>query len=146
MVTNTSTERPLRPAAEVEAILERAVPYLTSGPGHKILQHLRYLQSQLDQEGVLCHHVSLEKPEDDFLRLAMTLRDCSLYIRIPWADQNAPIEAKLGDLDFKSRVKLGDWSLKEEKLLHGGWYVNLDSGMDECWIAQGWKRDAPHYF
>ncbi|KAL1606334.1 Inositol-pentakisphosphate 2-kinase [Paraconiothyrium brasiliense] len=130
--------------AEIEAIAKRAVPYLSTGPGHKILQHIRYLQAQLDQKGVLVHSSS---PEDDYrLRLAMTLRDCSLFIRIPWADQTAPIEAKLGDLDFKSAGKMGDWLEKEEGLVHGGWYVDLKSEMEECWIAQGWKRYAPWYF
>jgi hypothetical protein len=146
MDANTLLERPFQPVAELDAILKRAVPYLTTGPGHKILQHIRYLQSQLDQEGVIRHASSVQEPQDDRLRLAMTLRDCSLFIRIPWADQNAPIEAKLGDLDFKSHGKMGDWVLKEEGLLHGGWYVDMNSGMDECWIAQGWKRYAPHYF
>ncbi|KAJ4356658.1 Inositol-pentakisphosphate 2-kinase [Didymosphaeria variabile] len=130
--------------AHIEAITNRAVPYLSTGPGHKILQHIRHLQAQLDQKGVLVHSSS---PEDDYrLRLAMTLRDCSLFIRIPWADQTAPIEAKLGDLDFKSAGKMGDWTEKEEGLLHGGWYVDLESEMEECWIAQGWKRHVPHYF
>ncbi|KAF2438518.1 hypothetical protein P171DRAFT_436984 [Karstenula rhodostoma CBS 690.94] len=128
----------------VEAIVQRAVPYLITGPGHKILQHIRYLQGQLDPEGVLCRPMSSKK--EDRLRLAMTLRDCSLFIRIPWADQNAPIDAKLGDLDFKSPGKMRDWFKKEEGLLHGGWYVNLESGMDECWIAQGWKKYVPHHF
>lgn len=129
---------------ESEAIIQRAVPYLTTGPGHKILQHIRYLQGQLDPEGVLS--CSSSSKEENRLRLAMTLRDCSLFIRIPWLDQNMPIEAKLGDLDFKSRGKKIDWAMKEKRLLHGGWYVELESGMDECWIAQGWKKYAPHYF
>lgn len=127
-----------------DIVAQRIVPYLTTGPGHKILQHIRYLQGQLDPRGVLsCPSGSTE---EDRLRLAMTLRDCSLFIRVPWADTNAPIEAKLGDLDFKSRGKTHDWLMKEEGLIHGGWYVSLDSGMDECWIARGWKMYAPHYF
>ncbi|KAK7191988.1 hypothetical protein DPSP01_003860 [Paraphaeosphaeria sporulosa] len=152
IITNASTDRPSRDEEalnqhledEVEAVVQRAVPYLTTGPGHHILQHIRYLQGQLDPAGVLS--CPLSSTEEDRLRLAMTLRDCSLFIRIPWADPNAPIEAKLGDLDFKSRGKKQDWSMKEEGLLHGGWYVDLESRMDECWIAQGWKKYAPHYF
>lgn len=105
---------------------------------------MRYLQAQLDAKGVLGHSSC---PDCDHrLRLAMTLRDCSLFIRIPWADPNAPIEAKLGDLDFKSHGKMGDWLEKEEGLLHGGWYMDLKSGMQQCWIAQGWKIHVPYYF
>lgn len=83
------------------------------------------------------------------LRLAMTLRDCSLFMRIPYVD-NLPIEAKLGDLDFKSSDKLEDWYQKEEALVNGGWYVNVEDGMaggpSGCWVASGWTMHAPRYF
>lgn len=79
----------------------------------------------------------------------MTLRDCSLFVRIPY-DESIPIEAKLGDLDFKSSDKLHDWYNKEQMLVHGGWYTTIKGGVDGgpsgCWIASGWAKHAPWYF
>lgn len=131
-----------------EAILRRALMYLTVGLGHKLLKHIQTLQAQLDPKGCLLKdQISTEQlPEyDRRLRLAMTLRDCSLFIRIPYADESQPIEAKLGDLDFKSIDKLPDWKDKEVGLTNGGWYTDLNAGMRECLIAEGWRRFIPHY-
>ncbi|KAF1970979.1 hypothetical protein BU23DRAFT_197634 [Bimuria novae-zelandiae CBS 107.79] len=124
-------------------IIARALPFFTTGPGHEILQHLRYLQSVVGT-----NVIRVTPPHDDEgyrLRLSMTLRDCSLFVRIPF-DESSPIEAKLGDLDFKSLNKLVDWYKKEQVLGNGGWYLSRDSGMEGCWIAQGWRKYVPYYF
>lgn len=56
------------------------------------------------------------------LQLAMTLRDCACFVRVP-ADPGAPVEAKLGDLDKKNWVaKLGYWQGMETKLIEGRYY------------------------
>ncbi|KAJ4290507.1 Inositol-pentakisphosphate 2-kinase [Kalmusia sp. IMI 367209] len=137
-----SEELPVDVGMDVAGIVfRRAVPYLTSGPGHKILQHIRYLQTRLDNKGVLVRDSTSHS--DHCLRLAMTLRDCSLFVKIPYADENAPIEAKLGDLDFKSHGKIDDWIQKEVALLGGGWYLDVSSGMDQCLMAEGWRRYVP---
>jgi inositol-pentakisphosphate 2-kinase len=98
--------------------------YLASGKGHRLLEHLREKQVELDEHGVLAGN------DPHKLRLAMTLRDCSLYVRTthgaPNTHEEPEIEAKLGDLDFKSEAKLQDWKTKEEQLIAGGWY--MDSG------------------
>lgn len=130
----------------METVTDRAVDYLTAGPGHDLLLHLRRLQTQLDPKGVLW-----EPEREDIdqcthrLRLAMTLRDCSLFLRIPYVCHKAPIEAKLVDLDFKSGDKVEDWYKKEVHLRNGGWYTNLDAGVDHCWIADGWREHVPRY-
>lgn len=115
-------------------VLSRAIPYLAHGPGHKILKHIRYLQTALDEDGVLVRPA--DTVSEDRLRLAMTLRDCSLFIKVPYADPTAPVEAKLGDLDFKSHGKIDDWVAKERTLLDGGWYMTKTEGLEGCAIAQ----------
>lgn len=60
------------------------------------------------------------------LQLAMTLRDCSCFVRIP-ADGDGggdgEVEARLGDLDRKNgEEKLGYWREMERGLVEGGFY------------------------
>ncbi|KAL2148209.1 hypothetical protein VTH82DRAFT_5982 [Thermothelomyces myriococcoides] len=53
------------------------------------------------------------------LQLAMTLRDCSCFLRVP-ADPDSPVEAKLGDLDKKNlAAKLRYWQQTEMRLIEG---------------------------
>ncbi|KAK4169479.1 hypothetical protein QBC43DRAFT_307815 [Cladorrhinum sp. PSN259] len=61
------------------------------------------------------------------LALAMTLRDCSVYLRIPPSssddDLKQPVEAKLGDMDKKDvERKLSYWRELEMELIRGGYY------------------------
>ncbi|KAL2024443.1 hypothetical protein VTK56DRAFT_8254 [Thermocarpiscus australiensis] len=59
---------------------------------------------------------------DARFQLAMTLRDCTCFVRIP-ADPAAPVEAKLADLDKKNwAVKLDYWRAVEARLIEGGYY------------------------
>jgi len=46
---------------------------------------------------------------DDNLRAAMTLRDCTVFVRFPDNGNNEKIEARLGDLDVKSVEKMSYW-------------------------------------
>jgi inositol-pentakisphosphate 2-kinase len=135
----------------INTVTERAVKYLTMGPGALLLRHLRHLQVELDPRGVLW-----EPEKDDVelclhrLRLAMTLRDCSLFLRIPYDDKHlspiqVPIEAKLVDLDFKSVDKIHDWYRKEVSLISGGWYTNVKADVHQCLLAQGWKKHVPYW-
>lgn len=60
--------------------------------------------------------------------LAMTLRDCTCFVRIP-ADPSRPVEAKLADLDKKNRAaKLGYWQEMERRLVDGGYYEGREEG------------------
>jgi inositol-pentakisphosphate 2-kinase len=114
------------------SIASQLTTYITKGDGQALLQHLRSLQRKLDHHGVLYRSRvkdSAQEIRDAFdsnLRLAMTLRDCSLFIRIKYSEVGADaasIECKLGDLDFKSADKIDDWLDKENELLKSDAYT-----------------------
>jgi inositol-pentakisphosphate 2-kinase len=157
---------------DLDSVVERAVAYLVDGPGHELLLYLRGLQQQLDPDGVLLVPTEADmesrRPVENGalgrgkspgryteckraaslrqnLRLAMTLRDCSLLLRIPLATGDGEVEAKLVDLDFKSFDKMDDWVSKEKQLLQGGWYTDLEKGVHGCWFADGWRKYCPRY-
>lgn len=84
-----------------------------------LLQQLRAAQLAFDAHGILKTSgteqiVSLCK--------AMTLRDCSLYLR----RTGDAVEARLGDLDLKQPEKLMRWKRTEQLLINGGWYANKE--------------------
>ncbi|KAI1000468.1 hypothetical protein K3495_g7729 [Podosphaera aphanis] len=83
------------------------------------LHRLRELQIQLDQTGVLNAN-----PSDENLLLAMTLRDCTIFVRISQDSEN--IEARIGDLDLKSASKIEHWKYTENRLINGGWYSGTE--------------------
>lgn len=118
--------------------------YITDGPVKPLLGHLRALQSILDHAGILGRDQLKGFPEeirdirDRNLRLAMTLRDCSLYIRIRYASSQvdpSSLECKLGDLDFKSHDKMDDWADKERELLEQGAYTRRSADLN-CQLAK----------
>ncbi|KAF1951323.1 hypothetical protein CC80DRAFT_425023 [Byssothecium circinans] len=126
---------------DIESILARATSYLATGPGHALLAHMRALQMSHDVSGPPDPAVPLPSNRTfKRLRVAMTLRDCSMFVNIPYA-KDKPIEAKLADLDFKSMEKLMDWAGKERALKNGGWYTQVDKE-SRCQIAGAWK-DCP---
>ncbi|KAK4458996.1 hypothetical protein QBC42DRAFT_275390 [Cladorrhinum samala] len=86
-----------------------------------LLPSLRQAQLDNDTTGPLDPK---SKPEQ--LALAMTLRDCSVYLRVP-TDPNAKVEAKLGDLDKKDvGQKLEYWREMETELIQGGYYEGTE--------------------
>ena len=98
------------------------VEYLTQGDGKALLQHLEFLQTHLDPQGITRR--PKENPNATFdrnLRLAMTLRDCSLFLTVTYnggLEDFGPVTVTsvLGDLDFKSADKIDDWLSKEKEL------------------------------
>ena len=99
-----------------------------------LLDNLKDLQMRLDPDGVF--KADLMSPR--FLA-AMTLRDCSLFLKVStpsvnaliWVDcskvptdRNSKIEARLGDLDLKtsSGKKAEYWRSLERRLIDEGWY------------------------
>lgn len=119
----------------LETLVDRVVIYFTTGDGRTLLLHLKKLQSTLDSGGILRHYAC---PHDDFnlvydLRLAMTLRDCSLFVVVPL--YNDDVTSKLADLDFKSAEKIDDWREKEAILVDEGWYVKDPEAHDVCLLA-----------
>lgn len=107
----------------------RFVDFFTvQGDGLRLLRRLQFLQQRLDPYGILATGIS-PLPEHITLihlkrfQLAMTLRDCSLLMKIPLS-ATEPVEARLADLDVKSsKEKLEEWRLKERSLRIGGWYT-----------------------
>ncbi|CCD55470.1 similar to inositol-pentakisphosphate 2-kinase [Botrytis cinerea T4] len=99
-----------------------------------LLKRLRDLQTEYDGKASL-------KPEkaSHELCVAMTLRDCSLYIRM---DRNFQVvEARLGDLDYKSARKYSSWRKKEQELVEEGWYCGDEKRewkqpIDECLLSR----------
>ncbi|KAI9828267.1 MAG: Inositol-pentakisphosphate 2-kinase [Phylliscum demangeonii] len=132
-----------------------AEPLTTYLHHHPLLQRLRQLQQTLDPLGILrlvdsCHlhsdsdsdshsHSQLGPPSpapslpDAFL-LAMTLRDCTFFIRARVQTGATGVtvawEARLGDLDLKSphAGKGAYWRALEDGLLRGGWYLDGGDG------------------
>jgi inositol-pentakisphosphate 2-kinase len=123
-------QRPPRNSALLDKSIDLITDYLAIGRGHALLQHLAIKQAELDPLGVLstAPQASEEKYTHN-LRLAMTLRDCSLFIKCELLDSGSPrITGALGDLDFKSEDKIADWRAKEEQLIAEGCYVGKGDG------------------
>ncbi|KAK0623380.1 inositol-pentakisphosphate 2-kinase [Immersiella caudata] len=88
-----------------------------------LLPRLRDLQTSLDPVGPLA-----ASPEDPNFQLAMTLKDCSCFVRIP-ADPESPVEARFADLDKKNwEAKLEYWRATERGLIEDGYYEGREVG------------------
>ncbi|KAF2179343.1 hypothetical protein K469DRAFT_716345 [Zopfia rhizophila CBS 207.26] len=147
-----------------DGVVGAITTYLTKGDGFALLQHLGIMQKALDPIGVLNHldatgnHLySTESNESDLLgiehqlRLAMTLRDCSMFVKVYYSRQTIAVESKLGDLDFKSVEKVPGWIEKEKRLVEGGFYMGKegDAGMNAsecCLIATEFRRNLPYHW
>ncbi|KAJ4338834.1 Inositol-pentakisphosphate 2-kinase [Ascochyta clinopodiicola] len=121
--------------ANLGVLVDHVVAYFTTGDGRTLLLHLKKLQTTLDSEGILQRYA---RSRDDFnfvydLRLAMTLRDCSLFVVVPLHE--GIITSKLADLDFKSAEKIDDWRDKEAALVDEGWYVKNPETHNVCLLA-----------
>lgn len=110
------------------AMLCRIRDFLLKDP---LLRRLRQLQMDKDPNGVL--KASVISP--DFLA-AMTLRDCTLYLKVG----QGSIDARLGDLDLKTgKGKAAYWRALEGQLIDGGWYTATEKekavGENLCQLA-----------
>lgn len=94
-----------------------------------LLQTLRRHQASRDPKGVLA--ASGEEEIRDVCR-AMTLRDCTLFLR----RSGDHIEARIVDLDTKGLEKIETWRKGERSLLDGGWYGEKGDVIEEvCLLA-----------
>jgi inositol-pentakisphosphate 2-kinase len=95
--------------------------------GSTLLPRLRQLQMELDPVGVLEN----DKNDEQF-RAAMTLRDCTVFVRFPEnaKDDQYGIEARIGDLDLKSPDKAQYWKDTENALIEEGWYTGAEKEED----------------
>ncbi|KAI9741062.1 MAG: Inositol-pentakisphosphate 2-kinase [Cirrosporium novae-zelandiae] len=94
---------------------QRILRFLLDSP---ILPLMKRLQQKFDNQGIF----QMDEITPEFLT-AMTLRDCSLFIKIP-PPGAGQIEARLGDLDLKQPTgdKLKYWKEIEAQLIREGWY------------------------
>lgn len=90
------------------------------------LRLLRDLQLSLDPHGVLAHGDGDQIPND--LGLAMTLRDCTLFVKVKEGRLDDSTELRLADLDLKQAHpdKLRKWRAIEKRLIDYGWYINAE--------------------
>ena len=121
-------QRPQHYSGSEKDMLDRIRNFLLKDP---LLRRLRQLQMDKDPKGVL--KANLKSP--DFLA-AMTLRDCTLYLRV---GQNS-LDARLGDLDLKTgKGKAEYWKGLEKQLIEGGWYKATEKektvGENLCQLA-----------
>ncbi|MCJ1280180.1 Inositol-pentakisphosphate 2-kinase [Puttea exsequens] len=107
-----------------EQLQARLTTFLYKNP---LLDRLRTLQLENDPVGVLNADVT-----DIRFLTAMTLRDCTLFLKVP-KDVTREIEARLGDLDLKSSIegKAHYWRDLERRLVNGGWYMATEADGDE---------------
>jgi inositol-pentakisphosphate 2-kinase len=117
-----------------------------------LLRELRECQVDFDEAGVL--GVESENAIKSLCK-AMTLRDCTLYVRRNGeqgsddesddenyaggskraddgaedgsSEEDLAIEARLGDLDLKLPERLEYWKRTEQNLIDGGWYTNEEN-------------------
>ena len=139
------TQQPV--SADLAKNIEEAITqfFYREGEGYEILQKLRNLQEENDQDGIIKfieHYNNGDKhshTELEAISRAMTLRDCSLYLLLkPREEDRYDVEARLGDLDMKlpepgSRLaeekteeKLQKWAAAERRLIDGGWYMGTE--------------------
>lgn len=106
---------------------DRRIREYLLGQAQALLQQLRNSQMSLDSKGVL----STTGAENIYsLCKAMTLRDCTLFIK----RSGKIIDARLGDLDLKQPEKLARWRMVESTLINDGWYMNAEH--EDVWTKE----------
>ena len=100
--------------------------YLTT-QAQTLFQQLRARQLMLDGEGIL--KTSGATGIYDLCK-AMTLRDCTLFVK----RSGEHIQAKIGDLDLKQPEKLSRWKKVEHTLIADGWYTNTENS--QIWAPE----------
>lgn len=114
------------------ALATRLARWLETSP---LLRQLCAAQKRLDGKGVLAGEV------DERFLAAMTLRDCTVFIKFPWGAGGRAVEARLGDLDLKSAGKKAYWRATEVGLIEEGWYSGHEREEDRqpltCQLSRG---------
>ncbi|RYP57880.1 hypothetical protein DL770_010558 [Monosporascus sp. CRB-9-2] len=90
-------------------------------PGNNVLDRLRDLQVEGDPPP---GRALFDSPGDPGFGLAMTLRDCSCFVRLPVnEDDDAPVVIKLADVDKKNwQEKQTYWQESHRRLVEQGFY------------------------
>ncbi|KAI6246721.1 Inositol-pentakisphosphate 2-kinase [Erysiphe necator] len=120
----------LPPPVEQEYV-QRFVDWIQSST---LLHRLRELQIRFDRTGTL----DLDPFDQNFL-IAMTIRDCTVFLRISRSGEK--VEARIGDLDLKSTAKISYWKQVENELINGGWYEGTEEKVHQqpnyCVLGRG---------
>ncbi|KAK4190056.1 inositol pentakisphosphate 2-kinase [Podospora australis] len=127
MMSYISPPPPLNTVSKLDAL----TAWLQS---NTLLPQLRQAQIAHDKTGPLGEGINGEE-----LQLAMTLRDCSCFLRIPSDYPRQPVEAKLADLDKKNwEKKLSYWQGLERELIEGGYYEAKEEPrqVTDCWLER----------
>ncbi|KAI0391332.1 inositol-pentakisphosphate 2-kinase-domain-containing protein [Xylariaceae sp. FL0594] len=118
--------------AIVERTIDRLVPEWTRGERTRlvdalertgILRTVLAIQTAGDPADAL-----LKDPSSEAFGLAMTLRDCSLFVRMPLDDATGEaVELKLADTDKKNwEEKQTYWQETHRNLVENGWYTGTE--------------------
>lgn len=84
----------------------------------RILHKLRDVQTSGDPGNTM-----FENPNDPDFGLAMTMRDCTCFVRMPEADGEGDVEIKLADVDEKNWVSKQEyWQESHNNLVNSGFY------------------------
>ncbi|KAL4941834.1 hypothetical protein BDV06DRAFT_173237 [Aspergillus oleicola] len=83
-------------------------------------------------------------PQSQDKSLAMTIRDCTMYIKIP-RNEKGRVEIRLGDLDLKtaSGGKAQYWLDLEHRLINEGWYMCAKANTQPCDCALQMQNTSP---
>ena len=84
-----------------------------------LLLTLQRWQVGFDSDGVV--GASTDTVLSSNLCKAMTLRDCTLFVR---RSDTGVVDYRLGDLDLKQTRQRAKWERMEQSLIDGGWYTH----------------------
>ncbi|KAI9375209.1 inositol-pentakisphosphate 2-kinase [Aspergillus egyptiacus] len=127
----------------------RATKFVKGYKDHGRLARVLYRNSTLLK--LLAHQKSMNdvglygpSPHSRDKSLAMTLRDCTMYIKMP-RNETGRVEIRLGDLDLKTACggKAQYWLDIEHRLLNEGWYMGAKSTSHPCDCALQNPRGQP---
>jgi inositol-pentakisphosphate 2-kinase len=111
----------MQPGASGKKVL-RFAEWLERTP---ILETIKKWQEAFDKVGVMEGDV-----KDERFLCAMTLRDCTVFVRTSPVDVSE-WDSRIGDLDLKSKDKAEYWRSVERPLIEEGWYEGTEK--DEDW-------------
>ncbi|KAF4618386.1 hypothetical protein G7Y89_g14918 [Cudoniella acicularis] len=112
-------------ASQMDSVPSKALILRRWLESNTLLKRLRDAQRKLDPKGIF-----LSDPTTEDFCVAMTLRDCTVFLRLSGKGKEGHIEARLGDLDVKCPDKAEYWKATEQQLIDEGWYTGTEKAED----------------
>ncbi|KAL1903301.1 Inositol-pentakisphosphate 2-kinase [Sporothrix stenoceras] len=157
--TSSPTPAPINASSPPVALLKARPTIIRWMRTTDLFHRMAAIQAEFDPHGALSVEVEADDgvvPSTtqatsvalDRLQTAMTLRDCTCFLRVTTGESSAAtaapvsVSAKLGDLDRKDgRRKLVRWQAQERTLLEGGYYLGTEEPRQQthCWLER--QRD-----